>query len=359
MDLKKFGWTEESFPPPPQDKPYCAPARVVEEQKGGYYVVAATGELWAEVAGRLFYEASSRLHLPVVGDWVWIHPALPDTLSLIHGILPRKNGLSRLGMGRDAATGEEQPLAANVDTMLIVTSLNKEFNPSRLERYGTLAGQNGIRPVVILNKADICDDPRPYVTAAREALPGAAVLTVSAATGLGMETLSELLTPGSTGVLLGSSGVGKSTLINRLLQEAVQDTMEIRADDHRGRHATTTRSLFRLPSGALLIDSPGLREVGLPQTGQGLPSTFSDIEQLSANCRYRNCSHAREPGCAVQEARRLGNLSERRYLNYLKLLKERAFIKRKTDKGAAREHKKYEKRISRLIKEYFKQGRPG
>jgi len=146
MDLKDFGWKEPSFPPPPQDKPDWALARVTEEHKSGYYVASASGNLWAEAAGKLFNEASSRLDLPVVGDWVWIHPSLPESLALIHGILPRSNCLSRLGLGRDKATGEEEPLAANVDVMLIVTSLNKEFKASRLERYGPGPGKMGFSP---------------------------------------------------------------------------------------------------------------------------------------------------------------------------------------------------------------------
>jgi ribosome biogenesis GTPase len=355
VDLIDFGWKGPSFPPPPQGKPDCSPARVVEEQKGGYYVASTAGELWAETAGRLRFDASSRAGLPVVGDWVWIHPSQPGRTALIHGILPRTNCLSRLGLGRDKAAGDEEPLAANVDVMLIVTALNKEFKASRLERYGTLAWENGIQPVVLLNKADLCGDAGPFVAETRAALPGAVVLTLSALKGDGVEKLSDVLAPRSTAILLGSSGVGKSTLINTLMDLPVQDTGEARADDDRGRHTTTTRSLLRLPSGALLIDTPGLREVAFAQSADGIGKTFADIEELSVNCRFHDCSHGHEPGCAVQEALRAGRLSERRHLNYQKLLKEQAHLKSKTDTTAALKQKADEKKLSRRIKTYFKQ----
>jgi ribosome biogenesis GTPase len=354
MDLKEFGWKEPSLPTPPADKPSCALGRVVEEHKSSYKVITEAGELSADAAGRLYFEATSRTSLPVVGDWVWIDPPPPGGLALIHGILPRKNCLSRLGAGRDNAAGDEEPLAANIDAMFIVTSLNKEYNASRLERYGTLAWENGIQPVALLNKADLCEDTAHYVTATQEALPGAAVLTISALTGFGLEKLAGLLSPGSTAVLLGSSGVGKSTLINKLMNRRVQETLEVRADDDKGRHATTSRSLIRLPSGMLLIDSPGLREVAFAQSSEGLGTTFTDIHELSSRCRFHDCAHSQEPGCAVQEALRTGTLSTRRFENYQKLLREQAYLKTKSDKAAALAEKEHDKEISRLIKAHYK-----
>ena len=353
IDLNDFGWHGPSFPSSPQESPGWALARVMEEHKNGYFVVSSSGELRAETAGRLFHEASSRMNLPVVGDWVWIHPSWPGELALIHGILPRTNCLSRLGVGRDKSAGEEEPLAANVDVMLIVTSLNKEFNASRLERYGSLAGKNGVQAAVLLNKADLCEDVAPFLAEAQKALPGAAVLTISARTGSGMEQLSTVLKPRMTAVLLGSSGVGKSTLINKLMNRSVQATLEISAEGDLGRHATTSRSLMRLPSGVLLIDSPGLREVASIESADGLEKTFSDIEELSARCRFHDCTHQHEPGCAVLEARRTGELSERRYGNYQKLVREQAFLKSKA-KAIDQKRREHRKNISRLIKEHYK-----
>jgi ribosome biogenesis GTPase len=353
MDLMDFGWKEPSFPAPP-DGAHWAPARVIEQQKGVYRVMSTSGERWAEVIGRLLFDAPSRMSLPVVGDWVWIQSADPDGETLIHGVWPRRNCLSRLSVGRDKTLGEEEPLAANVDVMLIVTSLNKEFKASRLERYGTLAWKNDIRPVVLLNKADLCDDVGSFVAETEEALPGVAVRTISAKTGEGLDQLGDLLAPRSTAILLGSSGVGKSTIVNRLMDRAVRETSDIRSDDDRGRHTTTTRSLLRLPSGALLIDSPGLREVSFAPTAEGIDRAFTDIGALAAQCRFSDCRHQQEPACAVQEALRTGALPERRFLSYQKLLQEQAHLERKTDKAAALKQKGREKDLSRRIKDVYK-----
>ncbi len=309
--------------------------RVVEERREACLVALEAHDLLCSVSGRLRHEAVDRLDVPVVGDWLVVAAPPPGTVGrgVIHAVLPRRSVLVRKEVGR---TGSVQPVAANVDVVLIATSANADFSEARLERYAALAWESGAQPVVCLTKLDLADADAVAAFAARAATacPGAPVVAVSAVTGAGLEALAPHLAPGRTAALVGSSGVGKSTLVNRLLGTEAQRVLAIRERDATGVHTTTSRRLLRLPTGALLVDTPGMREVGLTGDDGGVETTFADIEELALSCRFRDCAHASEPGCAVHGAVADGTLDPRRLASYEKLRREAAFIARKNDPAA-------------------------
>lgn len=267
---------------------------------------------------------------PAVGDFV----ELDTEGTRIDGILPRRTALVRQAAGQQT---REQVIAANIDIVFVVTSMNDEFNESRLERYLAVVWESGATPVVVLNKADLATDPDDYVNRAARCAPGVDVVALTAVDDRGAAPLDTYLRPGRTYVLVGSSGVGKSTIVNAILGESVQDTGEIREDDDEGRHTTTRRDLIVLSDGrGVLIDTPGMRELQLWDASDGVAATFEDIEQHAARCRFRDCSHDGEPGCAVAEALDSGALDHRRLANYQKLQRELAYHERKRDAAAAR-----------------------
>jgi ribosome biogenesis GTPase / thiamine phosphate phosphatase len=327
------------------------PARVVEEQKETYRVVGESGELAAEVTGRLRHEASDRSAFPAVGDWVAVDPMPAERKALIHVVLPRQTKLSRKVAGQRMA---EQILVTNLDIAFVVMSLNADLNPRRLDRYLGAIWESGAQPVVLLSKADLCENRQ---TAAEEISAAAPVVNthvLSAVTGEGLDALTPYMSFGKTVVLLGSSGVGKSTIINRLLGSDTQKTLEIRSSDDRGRHATTYRRLFLMPAGGVLIDTPGMREFQLWDADTGLDETFVEIGALSAHCRFRDCSHETEPGCAVLEAIASGSLDPDRIMNYRKLKRELEFQERKRDPAAQAELRKRWKQIHKAQKRLHK-----
>ena len=310
--------------------------RVSIQHRGAYDVLTELGELRCEVPRRLVYEAVTTAELPVVGDWVVVAPRPDDSSGTITAVLPRHTKFSRKTAWQAA---EEQVLAANVDVAFLVTSLNEDLNLRRLERYLILAWESGARPVVVLTKADLHPAPELAVAEVATIAGGVPIQVISSLTGDGLDEVRAMLGPGSTAVLLGSSGVGKSTLVNTLAGEELLATQELRSDG-KGRHTTTHRELVQLPTGGLVIDTPGIRELQLWVADEGIDEAFEDITELFTRCRFSDCAHDREPGCAVHAALDDGTLTAERWDSYLKLQRELEHLDRKLDKRAASEARK-------------------
>jgi len=318
------------------------PGRISFDSRNIYTVITEAGEMTAIPTGRMHYDAVDD-GLPVVGDWVVVSVLDENPpRALIHAILPRRSVFSRKEAGKRVV---EQPVAANIDTAFVVVGLDHNFNLRRIERYLTVVWQSGANPVVVLSKSDLCDDIDGRLAQANAAAPGVPVHTVSAPTGYGFDAINSYLLPGHTVALLGSSGVGKSTIINYLLGKDVQKVKDVREDDSRGRHTTTHRQMFLLPGGGLVVDTPGMRELQLWNADDGLTDAFTDIQSLAAGCRFTDCSHSNEPGCKVQEALETGGLDPSRFENYRKMQSELAYLARKQDYFAAQKEKLKWKRI--------------
>jgi len=320
-------------------------ARVVEEQRG-MYRVAGDAEGWAEVSGRFRHDAGCAADFPAVGDWVGVDQ------GIIHCRLERRGTVSRAAPGRAA---DEQVIAANVDTIFLVTSLDQDLSARRLERYLTLVWDAGAVPVVLLNKSDLSDNPAAEANALRSRLPMVDVVAVSALHEQGLDALTPYLGAAQTVALLGSSGVGKSMLVNRLVGSEVLKVGAISDAVGKGRHTTTSRHLIVLPGGALLIDTPGMRELQPWADESAVDGAFDDISRLAADCRFTDCAHAGEPGCAVRGAVDAGRLDADRLENYRRLGREAAFEERKRDAGAAAEHKRRWKQLHRAARALYRE----
>jgi len=317
------------------DDDTTVPARVVSVHRDGFVVGTAEGERSAELSGRLRHRTTVEGERPAVGDWVAVRLPAGDGVSIVQAVLPRRTHLSRKVPGALTAV---QVVAANVDVVLIVAGLDGDYNPRRLERALVLAWDGGAQPAIVLNKADLLapSEVAARIRATEEVAPGVPVRAVSAATGEGLDGFTRSLAPGRTAALIGSSGVGKSTLVNRLLGADRQRTAAVRASDARGRHTTTHRELLRLPGGALLIDTPGLRELQLWAGPDALEGTFAEVERLAASCRFADCAHDGEPGCAVIGAVAEGTLSSARLESYRKLQRELRYLAlRQDERGRA------------------------
>jgi len=326
-------------------------ARVTVEQRGQYVVLTGTGEFDAEVTGKLLFNADNPADLPKVGDWVAVSLFAGEQKAIIHHVLPRLTRFSRQAAGGKI---QEQVIAANIDVIFVVQGADHDFNLRRLERYLLLVNEGGARPIILLNKIDLCTDLPTKQAQMAAIAPDTPVLTISATTGDGLATLRHMLQPGQTYALVGSSGVGKSTLLNQLAGAELFKTNAVRANDSRGRHTTTHRELVVLPGGALLIDSPGMRGVQLWGNADGIEDAFAEITLLAAECHFPDCTHTSEIGCAVQAALAAGQLDQDRYNNYLKLNRETDYLERKQNQKPYLDARRNEKKLGRTIKNYHK-----
>jgi ribosome biogenesis GTPase len=337
LDLTTIGWTDslaEAFAPFAAEG--LVPGRVSVQHRGAYDVLTEDGELRCDIRGRLFDEAARTADLPVVGDWVAVSTRAGEHAGTVEAVLPRRTKFSRK---QTLEAIDEQVLAANVDVVFLVTSLNEDLNLRRLERYLVLARESGASPVVVLTKADLYPDPAGAVAEVTAIAGDIPVVAISARTGEGLERIREHLAPGTTAALLGSSGVGKSTLVNTLAGDEALATQEIR-EDGKGRHTTSRRELVVLPGGGLVIDTPGMRELQLWVADEGLEEAFEDVTSLFEHCRFADCAHDQEPGCAVKAALADGTLAPERWESYSKLEAELAHLERRLDRRAMADARK-------------------
>lgn len=348
QSLEALGWNarlEAAFAPHRDAK--LEAGRVALEHTHIYRVLTASGEGLARVAGRLRHAAASRADYPAVGDWVALKRDPHAGRFTIHAVLPRTSRFVRKVAGSRAV---EQVVAANIDTVFLVAGLDGDFNLRRLERYLILAMESGARPVILLNKADLAGDLAARVAETERVAAGIAVHPTSTKSGLGFDALGEYLQPGRTLALLGSSGVGKSSIVNRLAGRDLIRTREVREADSRGRHTTTQRQLVRLPTGALIIDTPGMREIQLWDVDEGFTEVFEDIGALAAGCRFRDCGHRAEPGCAVRAAVDDGRIDAGRLASYLKLQDELRAVEARADERAQQEAKRKARTMTKALK---------
>ncbi len=321
MNINDFGFNNEMNP----ENKSGTPARITAVHKGRFGIVSQYGESFAQLKSKeYFYDGED---FPTVGDFVLID-YVEDGDSRITATLKRKTYFSR----RDPDKGRgEQAVAANFDYVFIMQSLNNDFNPKRLERYLTATWQSGAEPVILLTKADLTDDYLPYILETSRVAENVETHIVSAKTGYGIDKLSKYMQKGKTLVFLGSSGVGKSSLVNTFAEKVIMDTNGIREDDSKGRHTTTHRELIMLKNGAMIIDTPGMRELGMWDVSDGLGEAFADVEKFIGKCKFRDCKHEGEPGCAVREAIDNGELDANRFESYKKIKAEVKFADNKTD----------------------------
>jgi ribosome biogenesis GTPase len=352
MHLEEVGWTAalaEAFAPHAAEG--LVPGRVSLEHTHIYRVITADGEVLARVSGRLRHQAAVRVDFPAVGDWVALDRPAGDGEATIHAVLPRKSRFSRRAAGDPT---EEQLVAANIDTVFLVSGLDRDFNLRRLERYLLVAFDSGASPVIVLNKADLADDLEARLEEARSLAGGAPVHAISTRVEGSVDVLRRYLGTGQTGALLGSSGVGKSTIVNRLIGHDRLRTRDVRESDSRGRHTSTARQLVILPGAGVLIDTPGMRELQLWESTEGLAAAFADIDERAAECRFRDCRHRREPGCAVRRAIDAGEVPASRLDSYHKLQDEQAHQARQLDTRAQLDEKRRVKRLTRALNERLK-----
>ncbi len=342
-NIKKYGFSEVFSSEIPEDDP-LEPARVLSQEKGFYRVVTDNGEKLAEVSGKFRFQTTVPSEYPVVGDFVLVNWNESGNSAIIESLLPRKSAFIRKAVGESQ---QEQVVAANVDTVFLCMALNNDFNLRRLERYISIAWNSGAMPVVVLTKSDLCDDLENKLSEVSSIAFGIDILVTTSMEEDGYKELLPFISEGKTIAIIGSSGVGKSTMINRLLGKEYLKTNGLRNDD-KGRHTTTRRELFLLPSGGMVIDTPGMREFGMWDNDTGIERTFTDIEELASQCKFRNCTHTNEPGCAIRSALTMGELQIDRWQSYQKLKAENDYIEDMESYLIAKG--KREKEISKLIK---------
>ncbi len=354
MALADWGFTDEwqrAWDAMPREDGFI-PGRAVAQFQHLFRCQTQDAELLCDIAGRLRHRAQSAGAFPAIGDWVALRPRFSESRGTIHAIVPRKSQFVRKAAGEVTS---EQVVAANVDTAFLMMGLDADFNPRRLERYLALAHRSGARPVVILNKLDLCDDPPARIWEITSIAGEVPVIAVSSRWGGGFEQVDPYLRPGETICVIGSSGVGKSTLINRLVGEHRFATQEVRSGDQRGRHTTTHRELIRLADGVLIIDNPGMREIQLWESEETLDQAFDDVTTLAADCRFRDCAHDREPGCAVRAAIASGRLLAERLESWRKLQGEaEAAVSLQESRLRTLERKRADKVIHKAARSLYK-----
>ena len=349
--LSRIGWTprlSEAFDV--HRTGGSVPGRVALEHTHIYRVITETGEVLARVSGRLRHQAASRADFPAVGDWVVLDPPEQSSDARIVAVLPRRSRFSRRAAGDPT---EEQVVAANIDTVFLVAGLDGDFNPRRIERYLVVATESGAAPVIVLNKSDLVADPDAMADTIRGIAGGVPVHVMSCQVDGDVDVLRQYLGDGQTGALLGSSGAGKSTIVNRLVGHDLLRTRDVRASDSRGRHTSTVRQLVVLPESGVLIDTPGMRELQLWESGD-VTLTFDDVDALAQRCRFRDCRHVQEPGCAVQQAVASGELTQGRLESYHKLQGEQAYHVRQIDARARIEEKRRWKILTKAAQKRVK-----
>jgi ribosome biogenesis GTPase len=350
--LKDLGWNSffashfEELEQTGLNQTRLAPARVVEEFKGLYRVRSARAEYLAEIAGKLQHQAAGREDFPAVGDWVAIIARPQERRARIEHVLPRRTKLVRKVAGRGMS---EQIVATNLDTVFVVSALNREFNLRRIERYLTIVWESGARPVVLLNKADLCPDAAVLAADVESIALGTPVHLLSALEKTGLDAVRSYLAAGTTAAFVGSSGVGKSTIINRMADASLR-VQPVREHDDRGQHTTTSRQMIFLSGEGMLIDTPGMRELQLWDHEEGAAQAFQDIASLAQGCKFRDCGHQGEPGCVIADAIQRGELSLERLENYRKLLAELHFQERKMNPVVARQDKEKWKKIHKAMR---------
>lgn len=347
MKLKQLGWTpffERAFSA--LSDPSLIPARIVRHDRHSYKAITEDDTYSATLLGRLLYSETDAAALPAVGDWVALQ-TFDDNQGVIHHVLPRFGAFYRKEAGQKT---RRQIIAANIDRVFLVNGLDHDFNIRRIERYLVQANSSGAEPIIVLNKIDLCEDVEPFFKEIRRIAPDVDVIGLSAKEDLEMDQLKAYISDGITVAFIGSSGVGKSSLVNRLLGESQFKTGEVREDDSRGRHTTSHRELVVLPDGGLVIDTPGLRELQLWGDEEDLHSVFTDIETLASACRFRDCQHDTEPGCAIHEALDSGELDRDRFESYNKLKRELAYLERRQSEAGVYEARKHEKDLGKMYK---------
>ena len=374
--LQELGWCD-FFAQQLTGEQDLVPARIAEENRELYRIFNPEGAYLAELSGKLRHATQLRAELPAVGDWVLAQLRRGENRATVHQVLRRKGKFSRKIAGRKT---EEQIVAANIDVLFLVSSLNREFNPRRIERYLTLAWDSGARPVIVLNKADVCEKADAFRTETEAAAMGARVVLTSATRGDGLEELRAILRGGDedvesdlapeseqscvTAALLGSSGVGKSSLVNSLIGALTSDalhqggqltTQAVRPGDDRGRHTTTSRQLLLVPGGGVVIDTPGMRELQLWDAANSIGRTFGDIQELAAGCKFRDCRHQSEPGCAVRAAVEAEALDAERVESFHKLEKEGQFLEAKQDAALRSQRTKELRKLMKSVNRFYRE----
>ncbi len=348
MNLEDFGWDDgwaALFAA--ETVPDAIPGRILREYRHRYVIQCAAGVLDGEVTGTFRHAHPRQEDFPTVGDWVALVPVAGEGKGRIHAVLPRRSAFSRPAPGK---TSDIQVMAANVDTVFLVSGLDGDFNLRRIERYLTMAYDSGANPVILLNKCDLEPALEARIGEVEGVAYGVPIHGVSSLSGAGLDSLRSYAKPGKTLVCLGSSGAGKSSLVNALLGNTVMETGDVREDDSRGRHTTTHRELFPLPDGGLIIDTPGIRELQVSGSGENLEAAFGDVEAWLDGCQFRDCTHSGERGCAVEGAIERGELDPKRFEAYQRLQREMAYTERRHSESYHYEERKRGKELGKMIR---------